>query len=43
MEQFLEIIAIILSLLTGGGAGTMAMWLNKKNENIKQKNANLQK
>ncbi|WP_425377688.1 hypothetical protein [Spiroplasma endosymbiont of Polydrusus pterygomalis] len=43
MEQVLEIIAIILSVFTGGGAGTMAMWLNKKNKNIKEQNASLQK
>ncbi len=42
MEQVLEIIAIILSVFTGGGAGTMAMWLNKKNKNIKQQNNILQ-
>lgn len=43
MEQILEIIAIILSVFTGGGAGTMAMWLNKKNKNIKEQSANLKK
>lgn len=43
MEQILEIIAIILLVFTGSGAGTMAMWLNKKNKNIKEQNDNLQK
>ncbi|WP_342255475.1 hypothetical protein [Spiroplasma endosymbiont of Poecilobothrus nobilitatus] len=43
MEQVLEIIAIILSLLTGGGTGTIAVLLNKKNKNIKEQSANLQK